>query len=139
ACCVWATLLKPDVARSGKGNSPVPCTAWADQKWSTIPRSYLAHVSTIAVLVYTSKAKLAQFYAKFGQAAGSALPDASLTAVPSARDIAPPRDAPASQGVVNSPSKIQNSPSAATVTMGWGLSSRRGLAPAPRRWQLRAR
>ncbi|MGL9724297.1 hypothetical protein, partial [Sodalis sp. (in: enterobacteria)] len=41
ACCVWATLLKPDVARSGKGNSPVPCTAWADQKWSTIPRSYL--------------------------------------------------------------------------------------------------
>ncbi|MGL9724906.1 hypothetical protein, partial [Sodalis sp. (in: enterobacteria)] len=41
-CCVWATLLKPDVARSGKGNSPVPCTAWADQKWSTIPRSYLA-------------------------------------------------------------------------------------------------
>ncbi|MGL9724322.1 iron chelate uptake ABC transporter family permease subunit, partial [Sodalis sp. (in: enterobacteria)] len=40
-CCVWATLLKPDVARSGKGNSPVPCTAWADQKWSTIPRSYL--------------------------------------------------------------------------------------------------
>ncbi|MGL9723960.1 hypothetical protein, partial [Sodalis sp. (in: enterobacteria)] len=42
ACCVWATLLKPDVARSGKGNSPVPCTAWADQKWSTIPRSYLA-------------------------------------------------------------------------------------------------
>ncbi|AHF77625.1 hypothetical protein Sant_2597 [Sodalis praecaptivus] len=65
----------------------------------------LAHVSTIAVLVYTSKAKLAQFYAKFGQAAGSALPDASLTAVPSARDITPPRDAPAAPGVVNSPSQ----------------------------------
>ncbi|CAK8736786.1 hypothetical protein SODG_000499 [Sodalis praecaptivus] len=65
----------------------------------------LAHLSTIAVLVYTSKAKLAQFYAKFGQTAGSALPDASLTAVPSARDITPPHDAPAAPSVVNSPSQ----------------------------------
>ncbi|MGL9723994.1 MAG: hypothetical protein ACR5LH_10520, partial [Sodalis sp. (in: enterobacteria)] len=49
-CCVWATLLKPDVARSGKGNSPVPCTAWADQKWSTIPRSYLVATGNHAQL-----------------------------------------------------------------------------------------
>ncbi|OIV46580.1 hypothetical protein BK025_10490 [Sodalis sp. TME1] len=65
----------------------------------------LAHVSTIAVLIYTSKVKLAQYYAKFGQAAGSALPDVPFTAVPSARDTTPHRDSPATPGVVNSPSQ----------------------------------